>query len=368
MRILICPDKYKGSISALGVCEALRDGLLAASPDLEIALHPMADGGDGSIEVLRSALSMSPVTVKTVDPIGRIISADYYESDDVAFIELASASGIALLEEEQRDPMKTWMMGTGLMIADALDRGITQICLFIGGSATNDAGMGIAQALGFQFLDHYGKAVEPIGENLIHVRSVHFDGLYDFENINIQILCDVTNPMYGPSGAAYVYGPQKGGTSRSIEHLDHGLRNFAQVIKEYSGQDLAETPGMGAAGAVGASLVGLMNARLQNGFDLISELTQLEQAIQQADLVITGEGKVDQTSFDGKVVGNVLALCKKYNKPCGIVGGAIETDSIDGLDIAFQKSIIDLANDLDDAMTNPSKYLKQIGEELRGEL
>lgn len=364
MNILLCPDKFKGSISAQKVCHALSQGLLIVDPGFNIVKHPMADGGDGSIEILKEILSLKAVNVDTLDPLGRKIKTQYYKTEDSAFIELASASGIVLLEAAERNPLLTTTVGTGIMIKHAIDCGLKKIYLFIGGSATNDGGVGIAHALGFRFLDSQGLDLEPIGAALEKISSIENKCQYDFESVEITVLCDVSNPMYGPNGAAFTYGAQKGASQDEILVLDKGLENYAEVLKSHVNKDLSTLAGMGAAGAVGASLLGLFNAKIKNGFAMLSEATQLEAAIKQADLVITGEGKIDHTSFQGKVVGNVYALCKKYAKPCGIVGGVIER----GIEVEevfdFHKSIITLASNQKEAMTHPEKFLVEIGKEI----
>ena len=364
MRILLCPDKFKGSLSAVEVCDTLAEGLKAQINNVEIISHPLADGGDGSIAVLKKYLALESISVDTVNPLGRQIKADYYAFKDTAFIELASASGLVLLSEADRNPIYTSTLGAGLMIKNALERGYKNIYLFIGGSATNDAGIGIACALGFVFLDKDQNKLEPIGGNLIRISSMVNKSEFNFDEVNIKVMCDVTNPMYGEDGAAYVYAAQKNASPKEIETLDKGLINFAQCLNNQIEKDLSKEPGMGAAGAVGASLVGLMKAELQIGFQMIAEFTHLEQAMQDVDFVITGEGKIDDTSFKGKVVGNVLALCEKYKIKCGIVGGKVDPLFDNAGRFEFVKSVISYAEDFEDAMQSPKKYLKKIGEEI----
>ena len=364
MRILLCPDKYKGSLSAIEVCTALAEGLKVHIEAVDLVIHPLADGGDGSIEVLKNFLPLESISVDTVDPLGRKMKTSYSAFRDTAFIELASASGLVLLSESDRNPTYTSTLGTGVMMKNALERGFKNIYLYIGGSATNDAGIGIAQALGFVFLDKDKNELKPIGENLIKITSIVNKAEINFDEVKITVMCDVTNTMYGEDGAAYVYAAQKNANPEEIEILDLGLRNFAQCIKSQYDIDVAKMPGMGAAGAVGASLVGLMKAKLQNGFQMISDLTDLEQTMLDVDFVITGEGKIDATSFQGKVVGNVLALCEKHNLKCGIIGGMVDPLGEHSERFEFAKSVITYAEDFEDAMRSPKKYLKKIGEEI----
>ncbi len=364
MKVLLCPDKFKGSLSASEICQALSEGLLNSGSKFEISSHPMADGGDGSIDVLQSYLQLIPQKLQTIDPLGRMIEAEYYYSQDTAFIEMASASGLVLLEESERNPMLTSTKGTGIMVRHAIKSGFKKIYLFIGGSATNDAGIGIAQALGFSFLDDQSHELDPIGKNLNKIKSIRNDTIFDFSNIAINVLCDVSNPMHGPNGAAYVYASQKGALDNELGVLDDGLKNYAEVLKSIIGKDVSQISGIGAAGAVGASLVGLLGAQLMNGFKMISDITGLETGIKQADLVITGEGKIDRSSFQGKVVGNVIELSERHSTPCGIIAGIIEDLGEQDSKLVYQKSVVSLARDLHDAMHNTQKYLQQMGEEL----
>ena len=364
MNVVLCPDKFKGSLTSEEVCQALSTGILRIHSKCNIITHPMADGGDGSVKVIKTKLDLKEVFLHTVDPLGRDMEASYSVSMDAAFIELANASGLILLQDYERNPQFTSTRGTGLMIKDALEKGYKKIYLFIGGSATNDGGIGIAQALGFDFLAKNGDQLEPIGRNLDKIKTIRNNQHFDFKKIEIIVLCDVTNPMYGHNGAAHIYARQKGAMDEEIVKLDNGLKNYASILKQEMNKDLGEIPGMGAAGAVGASLVGLLGAEIQNGFQMLADLTQLEKKIEDADLVITGEGRIDQTSFQGKVVGNVLSLCKKNVTPCGIVGGMVDYLQESNADFIFIKSIISFAQDFKDAMSSPEKYLIKIGEEI----
>lgn len=359
MKILLCPDKFKGSITAHHVCQALTKGISEVLPEATIISSPMADGGDGSLDILTPLFGLSGRTIETVDPLGRPIKAIYYHTDTAAYVELASASGIVLLDRSEYNPRLTSTRGTGLMIRDAYLQGFKAIYLYIGGSATNDGGIGIASALGFEFLDAKGQVLNPIGDHLPYITKVHCQD-DRWQDIDMTIMCDVSNPMYGPTGAAFTYAAQKGAGEEDILHLDNGLRSYAQVIQRQFGVDLHDQPGLGAAGAVSASLVALVGAELQNGFDMLAQATQLKKAIQEADLVITGEGKVDHTSYKGKVVGNVIDLCRTYGKPCGVVCGVSELAEVSDV-VEFVHSIMSLANDEAKAMAYPDQYLYEIG-------
>lgn len=325
----------------------------------------MADGGDGSIDIIGGKLDLSSINMRTVDPLGREITDQYYYSHDVAFIELAGASGLALLAEEERNPIQTSTFGTGLLIKDALNRGFTKIYLFIGGSATCDAGIGIASALGFDFVQSDDTVLHPTGGNLINIHAIKKKhNNFNFNSIEIVVLCDVTNGMHGPDGASFVYSPQKGASPQDVTLLDDGLKKYAKILESTTQKNLAEVPGMGAAGAVAASLVGLMNARIENGFEALSEMLHLEEAIKNADFVITGEGKIDKTSFRGKVVGNVIAMCDKHNTPYGLVGGILEKLPDIKSNFILHESIIEIAGELQTSMSSPKIYLRKIGKNI----
>lgn len=362
MKILICPDKFKGSLNADQVCQAIAKGLNRRNNKHEVISHPMADGGDGSLEILSSHMRLKQQLVETTDPLGRKISARYFTSSNEAFIEMATASGLVLLHKDECNPMLTTTYGTGTMIAHAFENGFKNIYLFLGGSATNDGGMGIANALGYQFLDQNGAPLQPIGSNLAKVKRIEKGGLYDLNNLNMFLLCDVTNPLFGPNGAAFVYARQKGATEAQVENLDRGLRHFSKVLREDSGVNVSSLQGGGAAGGIGASLVALFGAKIENGFDALSHLTGLDRKIQVAEWVISGEGQLDSQSLQGKVINGVANLCKKYSKPFSLFVGKNELnqDEIDNLGVREVAAISDLAPDLSDAMLGGAKYLEDM--------
>jgi glycerate kinase len=363
MKFLIAPDKFKGSLSALEVCQAIGRGLKKSEDNFEIAFHPMADGGDGSLMAISSHLHLEKHLVETIDPLGRPISAFYFSNSDSAFIEMANASGLVLLAEKDRNPVFTSTLGTGLMIRDAISKGFQNIYIFLGGSATNDAGMGIAVALGFQFLDDDQQELQPIGENLLKVSAIKTTNLFDFEIVNITLLCDVDNPLFGAKGAAHVYAPQKGATKEEVLLLDNGLRHFSKILKSETRIEVGNIPGSGAAGGIGAGLVALCGARLANGFETISKLTKLEQQIQSADCVISGEGKLDEQSLHGKVVQGVAELCKKHWKPLILFVGKNELDKKDLqlMEVKQVYSITENAKSLNDAILRGDHYLEELG-------
>lgn len=364
MEILIAPDKFKGSLSASEVCQAIEKGLNSQKRNFEISTHPMADGGDGSLSVLANYLQLTKQDILTVDPIGREISAIYFTAENAAFIEVASASGLVLLSKKEQNPLKTSTIGTGIMIADALAKGYQQIYLFLGGSATNDAGMGIASALGCQFLDEQKNVLKPVGGNLLHVKQIEYSPHFDFTKIKIVLLCDVTNPLFGSTGAAHVYAAQKGAKPEEIEYLDDGLRNFSRTIHQQMGINISSLPGSGAAGGIGAGLVALYGAKIEMGFDVIAKLTGLENRIQNADWIISGEGKLDEQSLQGKVIDGVARLCRKHTKPLTLFVGKndLSTHETALLRATSIFSVSEHALNMEDAMSNGAKYLEQIAE------
>ncbi len=361
MKMLLASDKFKGSLSAREVCQAIEKGLTSAVPPVEVMAHPMADGGDGSLEVLSEHLRLDRIDMLTVDPLGRKISTHYLVSPDAAFIELASASGLVLLKEEERDPYKTSTLGTGKMVLDAIDRGLRKIYLFLGGSATNDAGTGIASALGCLFLDENQEELAPVGENLSRIHSVLPSTRFASEKVELILLCDVTNGLYGWNGAAQVYARQKGASEAQVTYLDSGLAHFNNVLFDQTGEDMNSIPGVGAAGGIGASMIALFGARLEKGFDAIARLTGLEKRIQWADYVVSGEGKLDVQSLQGKVIDGVAELCKQYNKPLTLFVGKNELDSIGkSLEVDHVFAISERAKDLKDAMDNGAIFLEEL--------
>lgn len=348
------------------VCQAIGRGLQKRYPQLALQYHPMADGGDGSLEVLKGHLDLGEQKVQTIDPLGRPLQASYFASTDTAFIELASASGLVLLDPTECNPLLTSTQGSGQMIAHALDRGCQQVYLFLGGSATNDAGMGISAALGCQFRDAANQLLPPNGQSLTRIQQIECQARFDFSKLRLRLLCDVNNPLHGPNGAAYVYAKQKGATLKQIRELDRGLAHYGKVLLEHSGVAVSQLPGSGAAGGIGASLVALFGAKLQKGFESLAELTGLEEAIQASDCVISGEGKLDMQTLQGKVIAGIAMLCRKHRKPLVLFVGKNElnTMAIQALGARGVFAVANRAQNLQDAMFNGATYLEQLAIEL----
>jgi glycerate kinase len=344
MQVIIAPDKFKGSLTSFQVCNAINAAFAKAGIAGTLYSFPMADGGDGFAAIMKSYLHTETVSCSTVDPLGRTIMAGYEwsEVNSIAIIEMAVASGLVLLSEHERNPLLTSTTGTGILIKDAIDKGAKKIMLGLGGSATNDAGMGILSALGFTFMDKQEEQLSPSGENLLRVHRIVVPR--SLPAVTIQVACDVQNTLYGRSGAAYVYGPQKAATPDQVELLDQGLRNFADVLFQCSRRSIAEIPGTGAAGGIAAGLLSFYDVELIQGIGMIVAASGLKEKLPGADLVITGEGRLDNQSEEGKVVGYIAALAGEYGIPCIAVCGQSSLDSVAGNKIGL-KDIITLKDD-----------------------
>lgn len=361
MTILIAPDKFKGSLSAKGVCEAVRSGLLKLDPSLSIISVPLADGGEGTSELLTLNSKGSVIDCSVSDPMFRKVNASYGISGDgtTAFIEMASASGLHLLTKEERNPLHTTTYGTGELIADAIARGVDKIILAIGGSATNDAGIGMAAALGMKFIDKEGNELPPTGANLIQIHSI--DDTYFLikqRKLEVVVLCDVDNELYGPHGAAFVYGPQKGADDETVKVLDQGLKHFASVVEKELKLNV-HFPGAGAAGGLGAGAKVFLNATFTRGIDFILGALNLEDQIKLVDLVITGEGKMDDQTLSGKVVMGITELAHKYHKPILAIVGKNEL-SDEKIRLMGLKKVIQLVDEetsSSEAMRDTSKLI-----------
>lgn len=359
MHILLAPDKFKGSLSATQVCQAIARGIHAYDSSITIQAHPLADGGDGSLELLASYMPLEKASVLTLDPLGRKLNASYLYRDNKAFIELASASGYVLLEKNEKNPLYTSSYGTGLMMNHALDHGRNEIYLFLGGSATNDAGTGILSALGFGFLDQYGNKLLGRGENLEFIRSIERPPHKKLDQLKLTLLCDVENPLYGKNGAAFVYAPQKGADTSAVMSLDKGLRNFAQVMIDAGCKDPQKLAGAGAAGGIPAGLHCLLGGQMRSGSENFIHLTDFEKHLKKADIVISGEGCIDDQSFQGKVVSAVSNFCAKQNKTLVLFAGTQKLSSGTSPEIKIL-CIDQLAESLDDSIRNADTYLEKL--------
>lgn len=327
MRIIVATDSFKGSLSSREVADAFELGVHDYAPACEVVKVAIADGGEGTAQTLIESLGGEYIDIEVHDPLGRNIVAQYgiVEESKTSIIELSSASGLTLLKSEERNPLLTSSFGTGEMIADAIRRGCRKFLIGIGGSATNDCGTGLLRALGFRFLDCEGNTLVGGGEILEKIASIeNSQALEALSECEFIVACDVTNPLYGKQGAAYVFAPQKGATATMVEQLDRGLRNFARVAEVFNSVRIGEMSGAGAAGGVGGGLKALLNAKLVRGIDMVLDAIGFEQIIEGCYLVITGEGRIDKQTVMGKAPSGVLAVASKHNIPTIAIGGGIE--------------------------------------------
>ena len=346
MKIVVAPQAFKGTASAAAAAEAMRRGVLRAAPDACVAVIPIADGGGGTVDALVTATGGRWVTSPAADPLGRPILARWgvLSDGETAVIETAAASGLALLADSERDPTVTTTRGTGDLIRAALDSGHRRILVGLGDSATNDAGVGMAQALGFRALDEGGHDLPAGGAALARLTSIDCEGAHPaLASASVAALCDVTNPLCGPHGASAVFGPQKGADPAQVELLDAALRRFADVVNERMGLDVRDVPGAGAAGGLGAGLVAFCGASLRPGFEVVSEAVHLADSLVGADLVLTGEGRLDSQTQAGKGVCGIAALAREHGRPevAAVVGSdalGAEGSAALGIDGVFELS------------------------------
>ncbi|WP_394172001.1 glycerate kinase [Thalassotalea litorea] len=324
MNILIAPDSFKESLAAADVANAIKQGLLQSDLNCEIRCLPLADGGEGTVDALINALNGEIISTQVNDPLGRTIESRWGMVDSTAVIEMASASGLELLTEQERNPLLTDSFGTGQLIIAALDRGVTNIILGLGGSATNDGGAGLMRALGARLLDNNGAQIVTGGGGLSELAKLDLSEVDPrLTKVEFSLACDVTNPLCGDTGASAVFGPQKGADQAMIKTLDSNLQHFANLLQPHSKIDLCNTPGIGAAGGLSLALEAIAKVKRASGFDLISAALQLENQIAWADLVITGEGKSDQQSLAGKACFGVARLSKSLNTPVILLSGSL---------------------------------------------
>ena len=325
LRVLVAPQELKGTLTAVEAAEAMAGGLRAKYPRWAMDLLPMADGGPGTTDALLAALGGEPRLTSARDPLMRRIEASWGALPArSAVIECAAASGLLRLRPEELDPRRATSYGTGELIAAALDEGIDELIIGLGGSATNDGGAGMAQALGFRFLDASGRDLGPGGAALAWLDRIDATACHTgLKGLRCMGATDVTNPLCGPTGASAVYGPQKGAGAQAIEELDAALAHFAEVVKRDIGSDVADVPGAGAAGGLGAGLIAFLGARLESGARVVGEAAGIEARIAQADVVITGEGRLDGQTAYGKTPQYVAKLARSAGKPAICIAGAL---------------------------------------------
>ncbi len=326
-KIVVAADSFKGSLESGEVADAVRIGLKSIWPEAEVVKVAVADGGEGTTDVILGNLEGERVRLTVHDPLERLIEAEYgiIDNGTTAVIEAAAACGLTLLTHEERNPMITSTYGVGEMIADALGRGCRKFIIGLGGSATNDGGMGMLSALGYKFHDQLGQLLKGCGSALLETASIDESEVIPeiFESEFIAA-CDVDNPLHGPSGAAFVFAPQKGADRRIVEELDRGLKHYADIVREFCGRDISDIPGAGAAGGLGGALVGFLNAGLVSGIDVLLDAIKFDSIISEADLIITGEGKIDSQTARGKVPAGILKRAKAQGIKVIALGGLVE--------------------------------------------
>ena len=366
MRILVAIDSLKGSLSSLEAGLAIKEAL---GDFCDVVVKPVADGGEGSVEAMADALDAKFIDTIVKNPLGTEILARYALKDDLAILEMSSASGLTLINPDERNPMKTSTFGFGQMIKDAISKGARKFIIGIGGSATNDAGTGMLSALGFKFYDKNGSLLEGKGEDLAQICDFSDDeALKELKECEFLIACDVDNPLYGQKGAAYVYAPQKGANGRMVKQLDDGLKHFASLVKEKNGTKFHTQKGAGAAGGLGFAFVAFLGAKLKPGIEIITQTIALEDEIKKADLVITGEGRMDFQSTMGKTPTGVAKIAKRHHKPVIALAGSVQRCAKDchkhGIDAYF--CILNEPMSLEEAMRkdNAIRNLKMTAEQV----
>lgn len=361
-KIIIIPDSFKGSLSSLEVCNAIEEGILKVFKDARIKKIPVADGGEGTVDSIIYAAGGEIKRIKARNPLGEIIEAKYGLIDEnKAVIEMAEASGLTLIKE--KNPLKSSTYGTGELIKDAIENGIKEILIGIGGSATNDCGIGMANALGYKFLDKDGKELEAIAENMIKIVKIDDSNVYKkLFDVKINVACDVKNPLYGKDGATAIYGAQKGVTKESFDILDDGLKNVAKLVKEKFNKEIDYIEGSGAAGGLGGGLIAFCNAELKSGIDAVLDIIDFENEIKDVSLIITGEGAIDGQTKKGKVP---VGIARRANNIPVI---AIVGDIREGAEAVYDMGIVSImpalkrAMSLEEAMANSKSLIIDAAE------
>ena len=366
MKIIVSPDSFKGSCSAIEVANSIEKAILAVDSTAEVVKMPVADGGEGTIEAITSCVPATIHEVEVCDPMGKKAVASYAVLDDeTAVIEMAQASGLPMVPTDERNPLLATTYGTGQLMKDALDKGCKKMIIGIGGSATNDGGAGVLMALGASFKNADGEELALGGGALADLSEIdlsNFDArIYDTE---ITVACDVTNPLTGENGASYVYGPQKGATPEMVAELDAALSHFARKSADKLSEDYSTYPGTGAAGGLGFALIAYCKAKFAAGIDIVLDVCRFEKELKDADLVITGEGRIDGQSVQGKVLYGIGTRAKKADVPVIAIGGGVRSDSEALLEygITAMFSIANGPMTLDYAMENGCELITQIAK------
>ena len=366
MHIILAPDSFKGSLTALEATRAMRVGALRALGDKStFDLIPLADGGEGTLDAILAG-GGTRHSLKVRNPLSQEIQADWgILPEEAAIIEMAQASGLTLIPEKRRAALRASTFGTGQLIKAALDHGCRDLLIGIGGSATTDGGAGCLAALGAKFLDARGKVLLPGGAALANLHKIDLQHLDSrLRECRIKVLCDVTNPLCGPNGAAFIYAPQKGASAEDVELLDRSLSHFADVTAQTLGRDLQNIPGAGAAGGLGFGLLAFCNARLVPGIDTVLEVTHFEEKLHHADLVLTGEGSLDEQTLNGKTIAGVARLAQKKNVPVLAFGGRVQLDQtqLDQLGVRAAFAISDTSMPLQESLRRAKVLLEDAVE------
>lgn len=364
MIVVIAPDSFKESLSATDVAQAIEKGVRQAAQEVSCILKPMADGGEGTLSALIAGSGGTLVSSLVHDPLMNPVKAFWGIMGDrqTAVVELAASSGLSLVPAEKRNPMITSTYGFGELIREALAQGFSKFILCLGGSATNDGGAGMLQALGYRLLDAEGNDLPPGGAALIRLHTIDSTRRHPLLcQAQFKVACDVTNPLCGPLGASCIFGPQKGATPLMVSLLDEALHHFAEVARMHNGKNMVNVPGAGAAGGLGAGLLAFLNSELIRGAELVIKYNRLEEAVSKADLVITGEGVIDSQTLYGKAPVEVARLSQKYHVPCIGLCGKIGKDAEKLYDQGFLSlfSITDRPMTLQESISETSELLQQ---------
>lgn len=366
---VLAPDSFKGSMTAKEVCESMEKGILKVLPDALCISVPMADGGEGTMQSLVDATRGKIYQTEVRDPLGRPIIAEYGILGDnkTAVIEMASASGLQYVNESTKNPLITTTYGTGQLVKACLDKGVSKIIIGIGGSATNDGGAGLAQALGVKLLDKNEEDLPFGGAALTNLTKIDISNLdVRLNNVEIEVACDVTNPLCGEIGTSVIFGPQKGATSDMILILDKALSHYAEMLNKQLGKDVKDIPGSGAAGGLGAGLLAFTKAKLERGVDIVINYTNLKNSIQKADFVFTGEGSIDKQTQYGKTISGVAKIAKVENKKIIAIAGCVskEADTLYDLGVGAIFSIMPKPMSLEQALKTGKENIEYIIENI----
>lgn len=366
MKILVACDSFKGSLSSREIIGILKDTAEAMTYETEVTGVEIADGGEGTIAAVLATGNYKAVSVRCMNPLFEPISAAYAVSENAAIIEMAAASGLTLIPYKDGNALYTTTYGTGELIADAVQRGIKHIYISIGGSATNDGGIGALTALGFAFLDVNGEKLKPIGENLCKIARVDRSEVMNLDGVKFTVMADVENPLIGENGATHVYGKQKGAVGEIADKLESGMKHYADITEKTTGIRLHDRKSAGAAGGLGGGLIAYMGAEVKSGIESVLQLLRFDSLLKHADVVITGEGRIDSQSKNGKAVCGICKAAKKYAVPVYAVAGssALSENEYAAMGINKVFTLLDQAASVEDSMKNAKVYMKTTAEKM----